>query len=352
MAIQPKPPYQVIADYLKEQILTSYSPGDKIPSENELAKMFNVSRLTARKAIEKLVNERLLVRVQGIGTFVSDASKYQEDSLKYVGVLIKSKFDERGWSLIAGIERTLEEFRLRPIVIDLDWTNPKQISKRVKALLRQDIVGLIVSPDRVLLKSKAFTELLNTNFPMVFVDRSVEGVNVVTVESSNYQGGLLLGRHLRKNHDVHRAVFVTEEPLDLSSVRERYEGFKQGLKGQVEAVTLNGSLENIMHVISMIQEDGFDAIFFCHDLLAVRGITLLLREGLRIPEDVKVVGFDNREVSRYVYPELTTIKQDFEALGEGAALMLAKLLKNESVPEREQVPVQLVIRGSCGCKKS
>ncbi len=349
--IRPKPPYQVIVDYLKEQVLTSYSPGDRIPSENELAKMFNVSRLTARKAIEKLVNERLLVRVQGIGTFVSDVSKYQENAPKYVGILIQNKFDERGWSLVAGIERTLEEFRLRAMMVDLDWTNPKQISKRIKSLLKQDVVGFIISPNDVLLNSKVFDDLMKTGFPMVFVDRSVEGLKVVTVESSNYQGGLLLGRHLRKNHDVHRAVFVTEEPLSLTSVRERYEGFKQGLKGQVEAVKLKEGLKSFEKVITMVKKDGIDAIFFCHDLLAVHGVTVLLREGLKIPEDIRIVGFDDREVAKYVYPTLTTIKQDFEALGEGAALMLVKLLKKENVPEREQVPVRLVVRGSCGCLK-
>ncbi len=342
-----KPQYQIIEDYLRKKIMETYSPGDKIPSENELAKMFGVSRLTARKAIEKLVNEGLVVRIQGLGTFVADVSSHLESRMRYVGILIQDKFDERGWSLIAGIERTLEEFNLKGLAVDLDLTNSRKISERLRSLLRQGIVGLIISPTDALLKSRVFEDLVRRSFPIVFVDRRIEGLEVVTVESNNYQGGFLLGKHLRKDHKIHKALFIAEEPMSLSSVRERFEGFRRGLRGEVKSLILK-SLYEFKEAISLIRKE-IEAIFFCHDLLAVHGMTMLMRKGILVPEDLKVVSFDDREVAKYTFPPLTTVKQDFEALGEGAALMIAKMLMKEKVPVIEQVPVRLVVRKSCGC---
>ncbi len=341
-----KPQYQIIEDYLREKITNVYSPGDRIPSENELARMFNVSRLTARKAIERLANKGLVVRIQGLGTFVADISRHLENNIRYVGILIQDKFDERGWSIIAGIERTLEEFNLKGLTVDLDLTNSRKISERLKSLLKQEIVGLIISPTDALLKSEVFRDLVEKSFPIVFVDRRVEGLEVVTVESNNYQGGFLLGKHLRKNHGVRKALFITEEPMSLSSVRERFEGFKKGLRGEVKSLILK-NLEDFKDAIPQMKEE--EAVFFCHDLLAIRGMMLLMHEGVLIPEDVRVVSFDDREVSKYAFPPLTTVKQDFEALGEGAALAMAKMLMGEEVPTIEQVPVHLKVRKSCGC---
>lgn len=302
--------------------------------------------MTARKAIERLANEGLVVRIQGLGTFVADVSKSLKDNVKYVGILIQDRFDERGWSLVSGIEKTLEEFNLRGLIVDADLTNPRSISKRLKSLLKQGIEGLIVSPTDAFLESKVFMDLLQKSFPVVFVDRRIDGIDVVTVESNNYQGGFLLGKHLRREHKVRKALFVAEESMNLSSVKERFEGFKRGLNGDVKSVILN-DLSEFKDLIPIVRD--YEAIFFCHDLLAIRGMTMLMHEGILIPEDIKVVSFDDREVAKYSFPPLTTVKQDFEALGEDAALMIAKLLMNEEVPLREQVPVRLIVRNSCGC---
>lgn len=82
-----KPAYSLIMDYVKNKILSKeLKPGDKVPSENELAKIFNVSRLTARKALENLEYESMVTRIQGLGTFVASAQEPLKG--RRIGVLI------------------------------------------------------------------------------------------------------------------------------------------------------------------------------------------------------------------------------------------------------------------------
>lgn len=346
--IIPKAPYKVITDFLREKIYKEYGPGDKIPSENELANMFRVSKLTARKAIDKLVSEGLLVRVQGIGTFVSDLAKFNKNSVKSVGVLIINRFDDRGLSITGGIVKTLERFYITPIVVDVAQNEGRYISHKLKALINQEISGLIVSPTQTLLEVPIFKKLLNENFPIVFVDRTIEGVDIPTVESDNYLGGVLLGRHFRKVHNVKKALFVTQEGFELTSVRDRYIGFKEGLCNDVD-IFIADKLEKIREILPDIKKKIYDGIFFCHDPLAIGGLFILWEAGIRPPKDIKIVSFDDRDVTKFALPKLTTVKQNFEAIGEEAALFMVKILKGEEVPKRSKIPVELVIRNSCGC---
>ncbi|MCX7846010.1 MAG: substrate-binding domain-containing protein [Dictyoglomaceae bacterium] len=349
--IIPKAPYKVITDFLRERIYREYGPGDKIPSENELANMFKVSKLTARKAIDKLVGEGLLVRVQGIGTFVSDLARFNKNSVKAVGVLIMNRFDDRGLSIVGGIVKTLERFYINPIVVDIAQNEERYISHKLKALVNQEISGLIVSPTQTLLEVPIFKKLLSENFPIVFVDRTIEDVDIPTVESDNYLGGVLLGKHFRKNHNVKRALFITQEGFELTSVKDRYEGFKEGLCSDVD-IFISEKVETIREIIPQIKKGDYDGIFFCHDPLAIGGLFILWEAGIRLPEDIKVVSFDNRDIAKYALPKLTTVKQNFEAIGEESALFMVKILKGEEVPKRSKIPVELVVRNSCGCEEN
>lgn len=345
-----KAPYKIITDFLREKIYKDYAPGDMVPSENELANMFKVSRLTARKAIDKLVSDGLLVRVQGIGTFVSDLAKFNKNSVKSVGVFIMNRFDDRGLSITGGIVKTLERFYINPIIVDIAQNEEKYISHKLKALINQEISGLIAAPSQVLLNIPIFRKLLSEKFPIVFVDRTIEDIDVPTVESDNYLGGLLLGKHFRKVHNIKKALFITQEGFELTSVKDRYEGFKKGLSGEVD-IFIAEKVEKIRKIIPDIKKKIYEGIFFCHDPLAIGGLFILWESGIRPPKDIKVVSFDNRDIAKFALPKLTTVKQNFEAIGEEAALFMVKILKGEDVPKRSRIPVELIIRNSCGCSE-
>ncbi len=351
MIDRPLPAYRKIMEYIREEMRSGrYAPGDRIPSENELSRMFGVSRLTASRAIEKLADEGLLVRIPGLGTFVSGMSDVEEEKLVYVGVAIDDLMDSRGRAMIFGIMETLRNFSVYALLSSASGRGGEHIIKRLKEFLSEDVKGLIISPFLELVESGILDVYKSKGIPIVFIDRTVVGyyADIPVVESDNYLGGKLLGEHLRKKHGVERALFVSNEGFEISSVLNRYKGFTEGLERDVDHLV--GSLEHIRKELMKIFRDGsYEAIFFCHDLLAIAGLTTLLKVGRRIPEDIKIVSFDDRILSRYPSPRLTTVRQNFEEMGKTAALFLVKLMKGESVPLRNYIPVELVVRESCGC---
>lgn len=345
-----KPAYSLIMDYVKNKILSKeLKPGDKVPSENELAKMFKVSRLTARKALENLEYESMVTRIQGLGTFVSSV----QESLKgqRIGVLITNYQDIRA-SMLFGIVRTLQKFSVDVIPFNLDTLliNPFHEEKMLRELLKLGIKGLIIEPRITSLSDTLLMSLIKENFPVIFVDRMIEGFpSVPVVLSDNRNGGQLIGRHMKKHH-IKKALFVTEEPFDISSVRERFEGIKDEIT-EVAWKMIGDFDKDFETITKLIKKDGIQAVFFCNDYLAIRGITYIKESGKDIPQDVTVYGFDNLRASIYVHPRLTTVHQDFQAMGELAALQLVKIFLRESFKFEERIPVNLIVRESCGCNK-
>lgn len=93
------------------------------------------------------------------------------------------------------------------------------------------------------------------------------------------------------------------------------------------------------------------AVYCAADFLALGVLNACRALGVRVPEDLSVVGFDDNEWAPYLQPPLTTIRQDRRGIGEGAAELLLTLLSGDSVPGRVGVPVALVERASCGAPK-
>ncbi len=346
------PAYKRIMEHIRSEMKSGkYAPGDRIPSENEIARMFGVSRLTARRAIEKLADEGLLIRIPGLGTFVSDISRVEEEKMVYVGVAIDDMMDARGRAMIFGIMETLRNFSVYALLSSANSKGGEFLIKKLKEFLKEGVKGLIISPFLHLVKSGILDVYRSRGIPVVFIDRNVKGfyTDFPTVESDNRLGGKLLGEHLRKKHHVENALFVTSEGFEISSVLNRYEGFKEGLLRDVDHLV--GNIDEIKKELpKVLKRKKYDAIFFCHDLLAITGLTVILREGLRIPEDIRVVSFDDRILSKFPCPRLTTVRQDFEEMGKTAALLLVKLMKGEDVPFETRIPVELVVRESCGCR--
>ena len=100
-------------------------------------------------------------------------------------------------------------------------------------------------------------------------------------------------------------------------------------------------------------EEPPTAIFAASDLMAAGALRAANELGVRVPEDVAVVGFDDIGLAALIQPQLTTVRQDMHALGEAAANGLARMIENpESPPARELVPTRLVVRASSGANRA
>jgi LacI family transcriptional regulator len=186
--------------------------------------------------------------------------------------------------------------------------------------------------------------------PVVYVDRAVEGKHSVT--SDNRLGGELAARHLAALG--HRRVGVLAGESGVRNVRQRLRGFTVELERNRVAVRerdlLKGpqALELGYRVDELLKRsDAPTAIFATNDIVAIGAWRKFVEIGVRVPEDVSLMGFDDIEMSRLLIPPLTTVRQDKVALGREAAELLLSVLGGDRRPAQQMlIPPQLVVRES------
>lgn len=343
-----KAPNEKIIDYLKSELFKTYFPGDKIPSEIQLSQMFGVSRLTVRKAIQKLVNQDILISVQGLGTFITEYAGSPKINQKKVLAIFPSSHTTRNWRIAVGIFSTIEKFNITPVMINITLEDPKIHKKQIKTALNQDFSGLIMLPYPEIIQLPEIQNLIEKEFPILFVDRYFRDYKIPSVISDSFKCAYQMGKHLKKVHDVKNPIFVSEEDLIIGSVKDRYEGFKKSFDNSLDLL-ITPKYSQVDSLTSKIKSGLYDCVAFCHDNLALRGLTVFQREGIKIPEEIKIVGFDDKSASRYSSPTITTAKQNFQEIGETASLLMSKMLRKEKIPQISSVPMEMIIRKSCGC---
>src|SRR5215213_245766 len=222
----------------------------------------------------------------------------------------------------------------------------------IDVLLAKQVDGLIVmsSTDRVDLLQR----VLDVGVPLVVVDRNLTNLAVNQVLIANEQGGYLAGRYLVELG--HRRVGCIGGPSAGNPSWDRVLGFKRALAeagvALPSAAIVSGDFrytggEAGMH--TLIERDlGLTAVFASNDLMAIGALLTLRRAGLRVPEDVSVIGFDNILQASTMIPPLTTIEQPINDLGQATArLLLDQILKRTTEPTSLTIPTSLVVRDSC-----
>jgi LacI family transcriptional regulator len=113
--------------------------------------------------------------------------------------------------------------------------------------------------------------------------------------------------------------------------------------------TVNGQ-QAVRELLRMPHSQLPDAIICANDQMAIGAMRELLAAGIRVPADIAVVGFDDIHLGAMLTPPLTTVRQPMRQLGERACTLLLQRIADPSLPRRaERLPVELIIRESCGC---
>jgi LacI family transcriptional regulator len=192
------------------------------------------------------------------------------------------------------------------------------------------------------------------HFPFVLVDHQGSGRDCPAVGAANWQGAYNATEYLI-NLGHTRIGFITGW-MDLGAAVDRLEGYKAALWAFHIPY-----LEELVHESTFHQLDGYNsamdllnlanpptAIFASNDVMAFGVMDAVREKGLKIPEDISVVGFDDIPQSSIIHPALTTVKQPLRNMGSVATQMLLDLLGNPTIPtKRIELPTGLVVRDSC-----
>lgn len=201
--------------------------------------------------------------------------------------------------------------------------------------------------------SQEISEYLTVQLPIVAIDRFLSE-NIPYVASDNYNGGELATKRLLEagcRHLVH-----ISGPLSLNTpANRRHAAFQDvltnaGVKGIVIESGERGfdKKEYETLILHLLEEyPDVDGIFASSDLIAACAIEVAARIGRKVPEDLKVVGYDDINLADMLVPGITTIRQPIDDIARMAVELLLRLVKKEAVPMENILPVSLISRGTC-----
>jgi LacI family transcriptional regulator len=228
--------------------------------------------------------------------------------------------------------------------------------KEVPPLGHHNTDGLLVFVNS--LSDVEIEALANINFPMVLMhDLSPAHLNIPSIMVQNREPFQEIVEHLITVHNRKRILFVSG-PAGWQDAIEREEGYRAALAAhdipyQSELV-INGEFRREIAYLAMLEflVSGieFDGVAASNDESASGVLEALRKSGKRIPEDVSLVGFDDKSfIAEYMTPKLTTVHAPTLEVGRAAGRQLVKLVNGEQVGLETLLPTEAVIRQSCGC---
>jgi len=201
-------------------------------------------------------------------------------------------------------------------------------------------------------------KLVEADLPVVAVDLDVNGPATSWVASDNVGGARLAVRHLYEQG--HRRIATIAGPQRTRPGADRLLGYRaemqelgleigRGFEPEGDFYVESG--EEAMSTLLALPEPP-TAVFAASDMMAIGAIRAARAAGLRVPEDVALVGFDDIEVAELLTPPLTTIRQDKVGLGYAAGrALVAQIEQPDQTPNALTLPVELVVRASSGAAK-
>lgn len=370
--LRPAPPkYQLVFENLRQEILSGqYRAGQKIPSEAHLEKRFGASRITIGRAVRDLCHQGLVERRAGSGTFVrptppataassglsfgllipdlgrtdifeficqgmAEAPHAQEHALLWCNAMAApgSLAEERAWQICQQhIARRVSGVFFAPLEENPDTAGLETMNVRILAALKEASIPV------VLLDRDALPFPGRSDCDLVGLD--------------NWRAGLVATNHLLGLGST-RPFFLGSSRRTASSVEERIAGFHAALTAhglpvdpaQVQRLDLedDGALRQ------MIAEHRPEAVVCANDRTAGRLMQAALAQGLRVPQDMHIIGLDDIPYASLFSVPLTTLRQPCREIGLAAMQTMLERLKQPDLPPRRiTLEAALVVRQSCG----
>ncbi|MGA2807784.1 MAG: GntR family transcriptional regulator [Terracidiphilus sp.] len=354
--------HQRVFDYLHANIQSGQlKAGDRLPSEAELGKLFDASRITVAKAVLDLQRMGLVTRRPGAGTHV--LAKHSAAGRSF-GLLIP----ELGLTEI--FEPICHGMMRSPVARPdaLLWGNAstsvgesaKEAEQMLNSFLVQKVDGVFFAPLELIGEKDATNRriiraLERAQMPVVLLDRCFmpyperSAHDLVGVD--NRRAGFMATAHLL-GLGVRRLAFLGEANV-ANTVEARITGFLEALRAYAVFSERNpvgrGSPADEAFVRQLLDDVHPEGIVCANDLTAARLMQTLLGIGVRIPEEVRIVGMDDVKYASLLPVPLTTVHQDCAGIGAVAMATMLERLEHPELPVRDVlVPTRLVVRRSCG----
>jgi len=273
-----------------------------------------------------------------------------------VGVMMSPE-DAFTGGLLVGIQDALSVAGYAPMVLRVQWdaqgqcVGPSEL-EQIHRLIDRRVDGVILNPSVDTASDDYFKEVWDRGLPLVAVDRQLPSTKADFVGSDDCAGAVQAAKHLLSLG--HRRLAQVAGPRSTSTGRQRREAFAQAVQAHrgascctLESPTFAGGYEQALELLG--GSDRPTAVFAGNDLIAGHVYRAAQARGLRIPQDLSVVGFGDLPLGQWLLPQLTTIRQHPQTIGRRAAeILLGRLGKagTQRAAKLELVEVDLEVRGS------
>ncbi|CAM2824973.1 LacI family DNA-binding transcriptional regulator [Paenibacillus sediminis] len=254
-------------------------------------------------------------------------------------------------SVIQGVEEVVSSNGYNLVACSTYGGNHNTTTNRFLQEKQLD-AAIILGPN---IPDELIVQVASKDFPVVVMDRELKAEHVHSVLVDNEQGAYTATRHLINLG--HRKIAYLSGPVNSYNNQKRLVGFKRALEEAdiafQSAINVQGHFTEhggyqVMKSLLM-SKNVPDAIFSANDEMAIGAIQALTEAGIRVPQDVAIVGFDDIRLSSYIRPALSTIGHPKQEWGTVATHVVFQTLQDPSEQSRSiMLDTELIIRDSCG----
>jgi LacI family transcriptional regulator len=328
----------------------------------DIAQQLGISPSTVSRALSnnKNINQATIRKVQKLAKELNYqknnwASALRTKKTKMIGVIVPSLQNPFFAYTISGIQEIAHEKGYRVMICQSN-EDVNLESIQLNTLAANGAEGILISISRESESFEPMRELQESGIPVVFFDRAFRSAKANQVEADDFGAGHIATKHLIQlgcKNIVHLAG-----PNNLRNCINRKDGYLQALKDKKipikEDLIIDTGFESDLMPIDIVKDilkinPKVDGIFACSDPIAIQTILYLKKLGVRVPEDIKVIGFGNDKVGKVIEPNLSTVTQNPYAMGTEAMKLMMDIINSAKTTKSVKqiyVDAELIVRES------
>jgi DNA-binding LacI/PurR family transcriptional regulator len=355
--------YKEIKNMLAAEV-AKMNCNDRLPSRSQLCKKLDTAKATLDKAINELMTEGLLYSKGGVGTYVANANDEASIHGGNWGVIVRDVREGIYAELVRGVENVAQSHGISIILCNSDSNFEKQ-EQYIKRLSHSGVSGFIIAPivSPVAQENyRLFNQLTEMKIPFVFCNRNAEGITAPVVATNDFYGGYMATKHLLEK-GYRNIAYISYQKFRTSV--DRCQGYMSAL--MENGIAVNQKIIAIedrsdsqpvgYEAMKNILNSGWavDAVFCFNDKVTQGVYQAIAEAGLRVSDDIGVVGFDNSDICEKSTPAVTSIANKTLEQGAKAAEVLYKQINQEDLSDFHfyLLHPDIVARESClGLRKA
>ena len=357
-----KPLYRQIYDAIAAEIHSgALQPGQRVPSENEVAAHHDVSRITSKRALELLAQQGLITRIAGKGSFVTaqtdrDGKPSLSRHAHLIGLIMEDFSDAFGKQIVCAVEEFCYTHGYRLVLYRSQW-DIKREEHAIRDALEVGVEGLIIMPVHGEYYPEIYLKLLLEGFPLVFIDRCLPGLKASYVGTDNIEAAYQAVKYLFSLG--HRAIALATPPLSsASTIRDREIGFTKAhaecdsvTEKQVWITDITGvnarSEQKTEETVELLKERLIAAPHVTAVLCEEEAVCELVQRALGelekiVPQDISLFSFDGHHFTDGAHQRFTHLRQQEKEMGFNAAEVLHGHIRGERKVSVVKLPALLV----------